>query len=197
MGRGSDAYASQTATDWVSQADHVAVLSVLSEKELPPTQEEQAAGEGLIGREITVRVDKILWSSPNPAHPAPSDTFSWTADGWSFQGEERTAFTMAGSPRYEPGHTYIEALKWEPEHRDEDDITPAQWVGLGEGSSLPYDGGVIGKGEYQGETVSASSFKSMEDDSAQGSLEEQMAGKTASDLIAALNAARPTTPPST
>lgn len=191
MGEGDDLYASQTAADWVGNADHVAVLTVLSEREVPPTQEEKDAGEGMIGREVTVRVDKIVWSAPAPAHPAPDGTFTWGAGGWTFHGEERTVFTVADAPRTEVGHTYIEALKWEPEEADGDEVIPAQWVGLGEGSSLPYDDGRIGNGEYQGAAVTAARFKAAEDDPTETTLEEQMAGRTESDLAAALDAAEP------
>jgi hypothetical protein len=195
VGEGGDQYASQTAADWVGHADHVAVLTVLSEREVPPTQEEKDAGEGMIGREVTVRVDKIVWSADRPAHAAPEGTFTWGAGGWTFHGEERTVFTVADAPRYEVGHTYIEALKWEPAETDEGDVAPAQWVGLGEGSSLPYDDGRIGNGEYQGETVTAARFKAAEEEPAEATLEELMAGKSVQDLAAALAVAEPSPSP--
>lgn len=192
VGEGDDLYASQTAADWVGHADHVAVLTVLSEREVPPTQEEKDAGEGMIGREVTVRVDRIVWSAGQPAHAAPEGTFTWGAGGWTFHGEERTVFTVADAPRYEVGHTYIEALKWEPAETEEGDEAPAHWVGLGEGSSLPYDEGRIGNGEYQGEKVTTARFRAAEEEPAEpASLEELMAGKGAQDLAAALDAAEP------
>ncbi|MDX3433950.1 hypothetical protein PV664_34320 [Streptomyces sp. ME01-18a] len=157
MGHGDDRYPSSSANEWVSNADHVVVATPLSEAEIAPGTTEVDRGEGLIGRNVTMRVDKLLWSSPQPAAPAPQ-TYSRQSSGWVFQDtvDNRREFALHDRPRIEPGHSYIIALHWEPARCSEgDEPEPAQWVGLGAGSNLPFDDGVIGKGEFEGEVQPA------------------------------------------
>lgn len=152
FGDGKDRYRSSTAADWVSYADHVVVATAVSDKEVPPTQSEIDRGEGLIGRSVEMRVDHVLWSREGAGHPAPQ-TYSRQSTGWVFDGEpaNRHEYALHERPRIEPGHSYVIALRWEPARCSEGDApVAAGWVGLGSGSTLPFDEGTLGKGEFEG-----------------------------------------------
>jgi hypothetical protein len=179
-----------TSTDWVTYADQVVVVRPTSEREIPATEEERDAGEGYLGRSANLDVDKVLWSRSE----APAAPRSLTLDvaGWAFKDGQRQEFAVHDTPRLEVGHTYIVALA-----RLED----GTWSVLGSGASLPYDGGVIGNGESEGETVktaksaptgfsaarSAPGTSREEDDS----VEAQVHGKSEDALVALLNDASP------
>ncbi|WP_331763668.1 hypothetical protein [Streptomyces anthocyanicus] len=157
IAHGADRYPSRSAIEWVSHADHVVVATSLSEAEIAPATSEVERGEGLIGRTVAMRVDKVLWSSPQLVAPAPQ-TYSRQSSGWVFHDtvDNRRELALHDGPRIEPGHTYIIALHWEPARCSEgDEPEPAQWVGLGTGSNLPFDDGIIGKGEFEGEVQPA------------------------------------------
>ncbi|MEU2288639.1 hypothetical protein ABZ614_43360 [Streptomyces sp. NPDC013178] len=187
-----DRYPSQTAADWIAHTDHAIAYTVLSEKALPMSEEEEQSGEGFVPRELTVRVDKVIWSHPASTSepPAVGSTIVRHSGGWTVHDGERTPVVDADRPVLEPGHSYIEAVHWLTKGPDGTELPPS-WVGLGEGSKLPFDNGVIGKGENEGQTVSATRFRAMEDEPGPASLEEQMAGKSATELAAALDAAVP------
>src|SRR3954465_15783843 len=55
---------SESLADWRSFADHLALVTITSERKLPPTAEEIAANEGYIPRVIALRIDSLLWSRP-------------------------------------------------------------------------------------------------------------------------------------
>jgi hypothetical protein len=192
-----DIAASQTATDWVAKADYVVSVTVMSEKEVAMSEEEQQNGEGFMPREVTLRVDKVVWSTETPSHqpPAVGSTILWRSAGWTVHDGERTAWVDPDRPLLKTGHSYLEAIWWMDEAPDGISDVDPQWKGLGEGSSLPFDEGVIGKGENAGEIVSPTTFRKMEAEPGTNSLEQQLAGKGAADLAAALNAADPSTEP--
>lgn len=105
MADGDDRLPSITATDWVTYADHVVVVTAASERRLPISPTEAQRGEGLIGRTVTM---KVLWSRKDAANPAPT---SWTynAAGFAFAKGDPAAVPMAlhDRPRMEVGHQYI------------------------------------------------------------------------------------------
>ncbi|NGO80523.1 hypothetical protein G6045_33430 [Streptomyces sp. YC504] len=182
----------QSAEDWTTYADHVVVVTATSEQELPPTSKEVAAGEGLINRTVRLKVDKVLWSNPNAATPAPK-TWDFNALGWEFTDgnqDNRRLMAMADRPRVEVGHTYIMAMEWEPaECRGEGAATGA-WMGLGEGSELPYDNKVIGKGEEEGRLQDPpNAARAGVTETAPAGLEEELAGATETALVSQLNEA--------
>ncbi|MDA2812013.1 hypothetical protein O4J56_15325 [Nocardiopsis sp. RSe5-2] len=196
LAHGSDHLPSRTASDWVTYADHVVVVSVAAEREIPPSAEEEARGEGLVGRELTLDTERVLWSRDG-APPAP-DTWEYAAAGYAFTGgtDQRRPMALAGRPRIEQGHTYILAMVWEEARcAPGEPAAPAEWRGLGEGSEVPFDDGVIGKGEFEGAVRSAADAQSAA--SAQGSagspdsLEDELAGEGADALIVELESARP------
>ncbi|MDH2387806.1 hypothetical protein QCN29_03175 [Streptomyces sp. HNM0663] len=170
-----DALPSVTGTDWVTHADQVAVVRPTAEKEIPASAEEKEAGEGYIGRSATLSLERVLWSRAG-ASAAP-ESVTLDVAGWTFKGEERHKFAVRDAPRIEIGHSYIVALA-----REDD----GSWSTLGSSAVLPYDGGTIGSGESEGVIHSASSG-----DHVEGSVEEQMTGKTEKELAELLRTTRP------
>ncbi|MGW0712322.1 hypothetical protein ACWD4G_41345 [Streptomyces sp. NPDC002643] len=202
VAHGSDRHPSRTAADWVTYADHVVAVTPVAEKEISPTDEELEHGEGLILRDVTLRVDEVLWSGDSPKAAAPT-SFSWVAHGWQFTGGDtanRTEMTGEHQPRIELGHSYVMAIEWQPPVcGEEDDRLPGRWRGLGSDSNIPFDGEVLGQGESEGTVTTAaralSAAKAETDpEDPNHSLEDQLTGKSASALTQALQNAEPTTP---
>ncbi|MFC8824877.1 hypothetical protein ACFT9I_05895 [Streptomyces sp. NPDC057137] len=187
---------SWTAGEWVTYADHVVVVTATSQSEIAPQAHEIERGEGIVGRNVMLKIDKVLWSRADAAKPAPA-TWNSSALGWHFTESnlaDRREMVVADRPRMEVGHTYILAMEWDEARCSEGDETvPAQWRGLGAGSELPYDGGVIGNGEQAGRTQSVSRAKAprAQGIEAEAVVEEVLAGQPESALVSALKAAKP------
>lgn len=194
VGHAADHLPNASATDWVSYADHVVLVSPVSEQVVPPTATELERGEGLIGRTLQMRVDEVLWSAAKRT-PAPT-TFDWQAFGWQFRDgnpDARVPLAAEDAPRFEVGHQYVLAIRWEEARCSEGDQVPAQWAGLGADAMVPADGGVIGQGELEGETQTVAEARSAA--ALDGlSLEDQLVGGSTDDLTAALKAATPQPP---
>ncbi|WP_433167089.1 hypothetical protein [Kribbella sp. CA-247076] len=188
---GDDRLPSGSATDWVTYADHVVVVNATSETALPPTRTEIERGEGLIGRKVDLEVQKVLWSRKDAAQPAPR-SWEYNATGWVFadgKPETRTALALHDRPRIETGHQYVLAIAWQaPQCATGDTAVPGRWMGLGSGSELPFDGGVIGQGENEGQLQTVDQVRS---EAADNGLEDALAGQGATQLIAQLRAAQP------
>lgn len=193
LGSGRNRRATQTAGDWVTYADHVLVVTVVDEIRDGPSQEEIDRGEGLIGRVVQLRVDKALWSAPDVPQPAPT-VLNLQAAGWAFNTNERRGtakFALEESSRLELGHTYVKAIEWvdDPCY---DDPKRGSWEALGSGDTIPFDGGVLGAGEFEGrvQTLAEAKAKWPTNTAASG-LRERMAGSTIENLTARLQAASP------
>ncbi|MGA4541317.1 hypothetical protein ACPA54_15150 [Uniformispora flossi] len=126
-------------SDWVSYGDHVLVVTVSEERELPDTQV-ASRHEGLIMRDLRLTVREVLWSRAG-ADAAPQ-TMQATASGWIVRKGKRTAFTSEGMPRLEVGSTYITAV-----YRDHTDKGGDGWSSF---STIPYEQQQIGKGDNSG-----------------------------------------------
>jgi hypothetical protein len=192
---GDDRLPNRTAADWVTYADHVVLVTVTREHEMPPSQTEIERGEGIVLRDLTLTVDQVLWSNPKPAKPAP-DTFQWTAHGWSFEGTDpttnRVKMTGDDQPRMELEQRYVMAIEWEEPRCTDGDRVPGEWRGLGSDSTIPFDGELLGQGEYMGEFVSATDrLKDLPADNPDFSLEDQVTGKTKAALVSSLERATP------
>jgi hypothetical protein len=91
------------------------------------------------------------------------------------------------------GHRYILAIEWEEARCSPGDPRiPAQWRGLGSFSSVPFDDGVVGQGEYEGRYRPAS--EAMADAAPNDpnySFAQEMAGGSADDVRRALERATP------
>lgn len=197
IGEGQDAYPTVTADDWVTYADHVFVVTPANITETEPRRADADADEGTIGREITLDVEDVLWSAKNPAKAVP-EQLDVTTVGWEFTDgdtDNRREIALGDQPRLETGHTYIVAMKWTPAWCEpgDDDYTPANWSGLGSDSLIPYDDGVIGKGELEGSvhTVAQTRDAQPAADDPDASLEDELTGKSADELKARLVTAAP------
>jgi hypothetical protein len=137
---GAGRFPSETLRDWVSYADHVAVYTVVAEHEIPPPQEEIDRGEGLVGRDVTLHIDRTLWSAAG-APPLP-DEIHMTALGWVLQDGERHALVEDGAPRVAVGERYLAPLV-----RVEDDPDNPEWWPLGIPAQMP-----LGTDDTVGET---------------------------------------------
>ncbi|CAL9567381.1 hypothetical protein SUDANB145_04749 [Streptomyces sp. enrichment culture] len=177
-----DAYASQTASDWVTNADHVVVATPTAEKEINREDYTEGSVKYTADRDVTFRADDVLWSAGSPRQEL-GDSFDMVAPGWRvYESGTRIKRTAAAAPRLETGHTYLLALRWV------DDA----WVVLGEGAAVPFDDHVAGQGEWCGrvlskEDVSLGERFSREDDK---SLEKAVFGRNEEAVGAALRKAR-------
>lgn len=150
---GRDAVPSRTLEDWVSYGDHTVIVNVASETEIPATAEEVTAGEGYIGRTVNMQIDQTVWSRTGA--PALPSTITMAVDGWSFQGQTRTPIAREEGSRLEPGHTYILSLAL---------LADGSWTAAGSGAALPYDGSVVGAGEFRGMTMNQAEFSAAIDE---------------------------------
>lgn len=91
----------QSLTDWVSYANQVSVVTVLSEAEIEPPPEVRARREGYIGRTVVLRIDDTLWTAPGVS--AVQGQISMTVIGWHLKGARKIPF----GGRLEVGTTYV------------------------------------------------------------------------------------------
>lgn len=194
VGHGADRLPSTTASDWVTYADHVLVVSPVKEAEIAPSATELERGEGLINRHLTLDVKDVLWSRPNAPEAAPR-SLDWQAVGWQFRnGDTADRVTMAvdDAPRLELGHTYVLAVVWDAGECGTNGKARGDWSGLGAGSVVPFDAGVIGNGELQGEIkdVSKTDTDRSAEASGGGPLEDLLAGHGARAIEESLANAR-------
>jgi hypothetical protein len=138
-GHGSAILPYETGTDWVSYADHVIAARVESDAELP-APEDIERGEGYIGRRVVLRVEDKLWSRSGAPVAVP-DTLELDVAGWVLHDGQRRDFVLEGGPRVEVGHSYIFPFAW---------LGEEGWAPLSTAAVLPYDEGVIGRGENHG-----------------------------------------------
>ncbi|MFI9556396.1 hypothetical protein [Nonomuraea endophytica] len=193
MGHGLEVIDSRTADHWVSGAQHVVTYTVTGETGQPPQDNEVERQEGLTYRTVHAHVDKVLWSKDGAPKP-PAGTWDFRTYGSAFNnndGAGTAKFALEGRPRVEAGHTYIAALRW----RDDpcsDDPAKGTWGSLGSGAILPYDGEVIGQGEYEGRVRTAVQNKAlMTEESPDGALAGKLAGQKVESLLEALKQAKP------
>lgn len=177
----SDRLPSTTPRDWVTYADQVAVVTVSSETRMPAPETDDR-GEGDIDRTVRLSVDKVVWRAPD-SRPLP-DEFTYAALGWHrHSGEsasEPSVLVADDRPRLEVGHRYVMALEWDPVDCDRggSGSIPASWRGLGSGSTLPFDGGVLGAGEFAGSVVTAEqAIADADAPSLRGSVSARVAGE--------------------
>jgi hypothetical protein len=195
-GEGRNRTGSTTADDWATYADHVLVVTVADEVRHQASAGEIERGEGMIGRTVKLRVDKVLWSAPDAPQPAPAK-LDLSAAGWVFNDEEGRAdgvkFVLRHSSRLDKGHTYVKAVEWIDDPCS-DDPKRGSWAGLGSGDTIPYDKGVLGAGEHEGrmQTLEQAKAEFQAHGVAVGSdLRAQMTGASLDRLTASLKDAKP------
>ncbi|MFD0256107.1 hypothetical protein ACFVGX_34955 [Streptomyces sp. NPDC127113] len=141
----SDSLPSQTAEEWITNADHVVVATPTAEHDANRRNLTKGAIQYQTDRAVTFRTDKILWSSPSPRQQI-GQNFDMVSAGWNVYRDsgKRTKRTTADAPRLEPGHTYLLALR----------RFSGQWAVLGEGAAVPFDLQTVGQGEWCGRALS-------------------------------------------
>jgi hypothetical protein len=100
-------FPSDTASDVVSYADHVALVTAVAEAEEPQTAVATPTGSSLpaIPRRVTFRIDRLLWSRPDgPGAPA-TVTARWC--GWVITAGKRTPCATTGTPWVFVGGQYV------------------------------------------------------------------------------------------
>ncbi|MEV4350411.1 hypothetical protein AB0J83_38640 [Actinoplanes sp. NPDC049596] len=192
LGDGRDRTASSSVQDWVTYADHVLVVTVTAESRVEPSKKEIERGEGMIGRNAQLTVDKVLWSAPDAPQAAPK-ALKMAVAGWVFDNHGNRAgdvkFAMGGASRLEKGHSYVKAVEWVDDPCSADPNV-GTWEGLGSGDTIPYDAGVVGAGEFEGRVQSLdqarASFQKGE-----SALRKQIAGASVSSLLTQLRTTKP------
>src|SRR5665213_817882 len=86
-------FPSESLSDWVSYAQQVSVVTIVSEAQVPPPQEVWDRQEGYVGRTVTVRIERDLWTAPGVLPLRGDQTMlDW---GWLLKGERLTPLTSA------------------------------------------------------------------------------------------------------
>lgn len=94
----------KTASDIVSYADHVALVTAVSEREAPPpAAPEIGAPSDTISRRVTFRVDDVLWSRAG----APVAPTKFTALWWGWLANGRQPVVVDGAPWVFVGGRYL------------------------------------------------------------------------------------------
>jgi hypothetical protein len=131
-GSGADRFPAASLRDWVSYADHVAIFSVVAERELPASESDLEHGGGLQGRIVTLRINRTLWSAPNA--PELPGEIEMRALGWVLQDGRRLPMTTVDAPRVAVGERYVAPLV-----QVEGGSGSLEWWPLTVGSQLPLD----------------------------------------------------------
>ncbi len=139
-----ESIASETPRDWATNADHIAEVSVVSER----------AGEtdgSSVERFVTIRVDTVNWSRDG-AESLPA-TFETSAFGWFTSENGLAEIAALDAPRLEPNHKYLAALVLlEPRCNPDDGLViEGGWTLIGSGGAIPFDGRDVGSGEVEGQ----------------------------------------------
>lgn len=136
---GDPRYPYHVAEDWAAVADHLVAVTVTGSRDIPAPAEERANGEWITLRALDARVLEVLWSRRG-ASQMP-DTFSWTALGFSHQGEFVTPMDFYGTPRVRVGSTYLM-----PVVKRVDAPGAPTWSPLALEAVYGYDDGTIAQG---------------------------------------------------
>jgi hypothetical protein len=103
---------SDDTRDWVSYGDQLSVVRVLDETppRLPPDWKNSG---GLIGRTITVRIERTLWHRPNA--PSTGGELRMRELGWMMENDQEAdspkhPLAAYNAPRFEVGERYLVVL---------------------------------------------------------------------------------------
>ena len=147
--------------DWVTYADKVVLVRVISEQRLKPSEDEVAAGEGYLPRQITVQIVRTLWAQPSATRDLPQ-TVSWLQGAWLFgKGEpERRLVSDADGAWGEVGRDYVAALAFSGFGPTESALKAKFWGSL---TMIPAQDGVVGRGEKGVASAPAGSLRASAD----------------------------------
>jgi hypothetical protein len=106
-------FPSETASDIVSYADHVALVTAVAEAEEPQPPIPTPTGSALptIPRRVTFRIDRALWSRPDAPVAPVTVTAKWC--GWVVQGGRRTPCAVTGTPWVFVGGQYVMPIAYD------------------------------------------------------------------------------------
>ena len=85
---------------------------MVDESEIPATEEEAARGEGLVGRDVTLKIERVIWSAQD-APPLP-DELHMTAVGWVLHDGRRRVMQYEDGPRVAIGERYVGTARAHP-----------------------------------------------------------------------------------
>jgi hypothetical protein len=96
-------------TDWATYGDHLVLAKLVAAKDLPASEDEIAAGEGYIPRQVSFDVLDVVWSRTD-APEAPRQ-FDLGVDGWVFDEHSKVPLRLEGQPPLETvGSQYLVVL---------------------------------------------------------------------------------------
>jgi len=130
--------------DWVSYGDQLSVVTVLSESEFPnPSIARNPAGEGLMRRAVTARIDRTLWVAPG-VRPWSGEV-ELDSGGWivkNFRKAQPVVFEHGTWA--EVGRRYLVALtrsdaEFVPIFGEVFVLHPQAWIPIEEGRAMPVD----------------------------------------------------------
>jgi hypothetical protein len=90
-----------------SLADTVAVFSVVSDRDMGLPPDQAARGEGYAGREVLLRVERVVWTRPGSSAPPMPPTILTRVAGSIYRDGKPTPATFEGGPRLTPGQRAI------------------------------------------------------------------------------------------
>lgn len=105
LGFSSDRFPSEDLSHWVTYPTQISVVTVVSEREIPPPARVLERGEGYVGRSVELRIDRTLWSAPEVE--AQTGNIEFVASGWLRKGDKQIPFGSADGPRLEVGNRYV------------------------------------------------------------------------------------------
>lgn len=129
----TDSLPGETVQDWTTFSDHLAVVTPVADRQTEPEFVEP--GQYLAGRELTLKIDRVLWTRTEA--PSLPQRISFAQGGWMIVDGDRRNFDTGGSPRMEIGHTYLVPLVLFPGE---------EWGPLSSASVYSYDSNQIGNG---------------------------------------------------
>lgn len=128
-------FTAPTLRDWKDVGDAIVAVEVTGERQDPAT----ATGpNGVYGRLVDVSVLHVYWQRGSGT--APPGNFTMRAWGWLLDGNSMQPFVVRGEPRLDVNHVYLLAMAH----------FATGWAGLGSGAEVPFDGGIVGHGEWEG-----------------------------------------------
>jgi hypothetical protein len=153
FGEGAQALPFETAQDWVTYADYVVEVTVISERPIPTAPSSfpatakgrpPAAGpRDVAGREVTATTSSPpVWTRPSliPTRLLPA-SITIAGGGWEARGDEK-ARTSSGQHRPEVGRHYLAASTYaDVSLAGGDGRGPTEWLTL---ELLTFDNGVVG-----------------------------------------------------
>lgn len=107
VGIAENVFPADTLTDWVSFAEFVSAVHVLSETEEQDESNEEA-GEGYVARLIELRIEATIWHRPGDV--AQVDTLDLATLGWQTNGGKKRVIVVRDAPRLEVGGRYVIAI---------------------------------------------------------------------------------------